>query len=271
MNSWKKIPLYAKMFLILYGGDFMGNKCVICESDTTIVDRRKVANNEIVCQNCVKRAGTLTFKQMLKLKNVTSEEIKESIAKSSGEEFLKFKPDEKIGKIEFDYKSKKILIPGVFNQNSIINFSDIKTFELIEDGDSVTKGGIGRALVGGALFGGAGAVVGAITANKKKEYCDNLQVEITTSDKTTPAYHVPYISKRTKVKSGEYENAYIIASQLISTLQSVCDSEKETENIIIGEPEKSTVKKMKEYKELLDLGIITEEDFDEKKRETLGL
>lgn len=249
----------------------MGNKCVICKSDATIMNRRKVANDEIVCQNCVQRAGTLTFKQMLRLKNVTSEEIKKSIAESSGEEVLRFKPDKKIGIIEFDYKSKKILIPGSFNKHSIINFSDIRSFELIEDGDSVTKGGIGRSLVGGALFGGAGAVVGAITANKKKEYCDSLRVEITTNDKSIPSFHIPYISKRTKVKSGEYENAYIIASQLITTLQSVCDNKKETDNIIQRESENSIVEKMKKYKELLDLGIITEEEFNKKKQETLGL
>lgn len=53
----------------------------------------------------------------------------------------------------------------------IYKYSDIVDYELLEDGESITKGGLGRAVVGGALFGGVGAVVGGVTGHKKKYSC----------------------------------------------------------------------------------------------------
>ena len=41
--------------------------------------------------------------------------------------------------------------------------------------------------------------------------------------------------------------------------------------VLIRHPEKDTVAKLKEYKELLDSGIISQEEFDRKKAELLNL
>lgn len=50
---------------------------------------------------------------------------------------------------------------------AVYNLSDILEFEYIEDGTSQVKGGLGSALIGGALFGGVGAIVGGITGKKE--------------------------------------------------------------------------------------------------------
>ena len=52
-----------------------------------------------------------------------------------------------------------------------LDYSDLISYELLEDDSVVTSGGVGQALVGGALFGGFGAIAGGITANRtqKKE------------------------------------------------------------------------------------------------------
>jgi hypothetical protein len=41
---------------------------------------------------------------------------------------------------------------GTKKNPKIYNYSDIVDFELLEDGESITKGGLGRAITGGLLF-----------------------------------------------------------------------------------------------------------------------
>jgi hypothetical protein len=41
---------------------------------------------------------------------------------------------------------------GKVNKSTVYNYSDIVDFEFLEDGESVSQGGLGRALVGRALF-----------------------------------------------------------------------------------------------------------------------
>ncbi|EPZ54444.1 hypothetical protein H477_3583 [[Clostridium] sordellii ATCC 9714] len=48
------------------------------------------------------------------------------------------------------------------------NYKDIIEFELLEDGESITKGGLGRAVAGGVLLGGVGAIVGGVTGIEKQ-------------------------------------------------------------------------------------------------------
>lgn len=254
----------------------MGKKCAICESDATVLNnRRKIANNEVVCQKCLRRAKSLTLKQTLRLIKVTSDEIRKSISESVGEKVLNFKADEAIGKVEFDFGDESMLIPGILGNVTIIKFKDIESFDLVEDGETVTKGGIKRAIVGGALFGRTGAVVGALTANKKKEYCNTLQIQIIERDKTKPTIRIPYISRRTQVDSAEYDNSLTMASLVMNKLQTIYN-EYQSHSMGSGESETdinslSLVEKMNQYKELLDSGIITQEEFDRKKKELLDL
>ncbi|TFL14222.1 hypothetical protein CSC67_08705 [Pusillimonas caeni] len=57
-------------------------------------------------------------------------------------------------------KSKKFVFEGLFSKDSVL-FADIESID-VEAQDSQTSGGLGTAAAGGLLFGGAGAVVGAI-------------------------------------------------------------------------------------------------------------
>jgi heme A synthase len=74
-----------------------------------------------------------------------------------------------------------------------IPFSQFDSLEIQEDGHSVgitkRKGAIGRAAIGGLAFGGAGAVVGAITAGsetRQNEIVSNISVVIRTADPSFP-------------------------------------------------------------------------------------
>lgn len=247
----------------------MAQACGICGGGTSIINRRKLANEGVVCELCFREA-LLTPKQVLSIKKLTVDDVLKAMTGSGGSgEVSGFNATKKIGvAVYFDDEKKQILIP-TSDQSHIFNYSDIVGFELMEDGEVLVEGGVGRAIIGGALFGGAGAVVGAVTGRENKKYCDSLKVKLTVNDMSQPAVYITFLNKRTKTKtkSKAYNVAYEHAQECLSTLQLICDRQQNTEKTT----QISETDKILEYKKLLDQGIITEEEFTIKKKELLGL
>lgn len=254
----------------------MENLCAICREGTTFFTRRKIANNEVVCEDCLKKAKNLSLKQIAFLKTVTADEIRDSIIQSNvnGDELLAFKATNSIGKfVQFDDDNKKWLIPskGTFipTPDLIFNYSDIVDFELLEDGESVASGGLGRALVGGALFGGVGAIVGGVTGKRKsKNVCSSLRLKVTINNMDSPAVYINFIETKTQKDGLSYKAIADQAQECLSVFQLICDKQKGTsENM---NQTSSAAEEIRKFKELLDDGIITQEEFDKKKNELLG-
>lgn len=100
-----------------------------------------------------------------------------------------------------------------------LNFSDLLNYELLEDDSIVTSGGVGQALVGGALFGGFGAVAGGITGKRtQKKKVESLIIKITLNNFNCPCLMIPLITKSTKTSSKEYQVAFNEAHQILSAL-----------------------------------------------------
>lgn len=199
------------------------NNCAICDTNLSFFNRRKLANNKAICEDCLKKAKTLSPKQLMRLKNVTVDEILQSIKESVGGIEYNFTPTKEIGEtVKFDDNNKQMLIATLF-ESHVIDYDEIISFELLEDNESVASGGVGRAIVGGILFGGAGAVVGAVTANKKKNYCNSLGVKITVNNTDQPNLYVPLIHKKTKTNSDVFKGAYNQAQEILSTLEVICN------------------------------------------------
>ena len=57
------------------------------------------------------------------------------------------------------------------NQIKVYKFSDLSSYDIIEDGETIyeNKSVIGRAIIGGVIAGGVGAIIGGLSA-KDKEY-----------------------------------------------------------------------------------------------------
>jgi len=154
----------------------------------------------------------------------------------------------------------------------IYNFDDIIGFELLENESSVTKGGLGRAVVGGALFGWGGAAIGGITGQRKTQgICNSLILKITINNTQNPAIFVKLINTPTKVDSITYQNAYSNAHQAISLLQLITETDTSTPEPNQIEYETSTADEINKFKQLLDNGVITPEEFEGKKKQLLGL
>ena len=129
----------------------------------------------------------------------------------------------------------------------IYRFNEVQGCEMESQTKTVTKkkGGLGRAVVGGALFGGVGAVVGASTAK-----------EVTTQQNGPSHLNV-------QLKT--------YAGNKILTLYSPPMGADQFFNICSNETAPDGVDEILKYKKLLDEGIITPEQFEAKKRDLLNL
>lgn len=155
------------------------------------------------------------------------------------------------------------------------SYDDIVDFELIEDGTSITKGGLGSAVVGGALFGGVGAIVGGVTGGKKaRQKCTSLMVKITVNNINAPTEYIKLITSSTDKKSFVYKTAFQNAQEIISLLQLICSEREEqqkAEKTNVNINEVSVADEIRKFKALLDDGIISENEFNAKKNQLLGL
>lgn len=162
--------------------------------------------------------------------------------------------------------------------DGIYHFNELIEFELLEDNTQLSIGGLGRALVGAVTFGGTGAVVGGITGKRKtKKVINMLSIRITVDDLNNPAIVLPFITTKTKTSSNEYKTAFNLAQRTISTLNVIANGKDEViqkvEIMNSGSSNEAPDKydEIKKLKELLDMGIITQEEFDTKRNELLSL
>ena len=151
---------------------------------------------------------------------------------------------------------KFIIIPNIID------------YDYSEIGESIASSGLGRALAGGILFGGAGAVVGAVTGRKKsKLICNSLKVKITTKNINNPVVYADFITTSTKKSSIIYKTYYDLAQKCLSTLQLIVNWNQKVKETPIS----SDADEILKFKNLLDQGIISQDEFEAKKKQLLNL
>lgn len=100
-----------------------------------------------------------------------------------------------------------------------LDFSDLINYNLLQNDSIVTSGGVGQALIGGAMFGGAGAIAGSLTAKRvHTKRVESLIIRVTLNNFHCPCLIIPLITKSTKINSREYETALNLAYQILSAL-----------------------------------------------------
>ena len=233
-----------------------------------------------ICPITGKKLGLLKVKledgyyvnQMMLLKyfpTTPAKKVSLQMLKDRISEIEAFTPTKKVGDfLQIDQPNKKIKL---HRDMSILNYEDLTDVELLEDGNTISKKGIGRAVAGGVLLGGVGALVGAATGSSKgKSTSTMLSIKITTNDINNPTRYINFISTETKKSGFIYKTAYASAQECISILNLILD-EVESEPLQPNNPTDSVVDEIRKFKSLLDDGIITQEEFDAKKKELLGL
>jgi len=115
---------------------------------------------------------------------------------------------------------------GFSIKGRLFTYSDIVAYELLENGESVISGGLGRAVVGGLLLGWGGALVGGVTGTRtSREKCISLNVKITVNDMNKPTVFLNFVDRYSPVEknSSKYEKIIKQAHECISALQLICE------------------------------------------------
>lgn len=172
--------------------------------------------------------------------------------------------------IAVDKAKNRFLVKSTLDEKyQIYNYSDLVDYELSQDGVSTISSRANDALIGGVLFGATGAVIGASKSKDIQEYCSSLYIALTVSNTADFRIQIPFISKKVPKSSSEYSYAVERAKEMISLLQLIKrDGERAVSNTSI---DAGAVEAIKHYKELLDLGIITQEEYETKRKELLNV
>lgn len=115
------------------------------------------------------------------------------------------------------------LIPSLIkkdkNDTDWYSFEDLVSYELIVNNQTVVSGGVGQALVAGAMFGPIGAVAGGIVSKRKStSKILNMTVRVTSNDFNKPVVFIDLIRKPVKNTSKEYKEAVENAQRIMGAL-----------------------------------------------------
>lgn len=163
----------------------------------------------------------------------------------------------------------------------IFSYRDILESKIIEDGEEITttsrSSQVGRALVGGVLAGGVGAIIGGVGAKQKHSSDVNkITLKIVVNDIEYPAFKIEFLKLKdfeTKVKKDDdrYKEAISEANKwhdIISVLIRQADEIDKKEE---GHKDKGSVaEELTKFSVLMEKGIITKEEFENQKEKLLS-
>lgn len=293
--------------------------CPVCGKELGLTSIKSKIVGGYICSTCLAHADIPLTSD---LKGFSEQEAVELIRRRTN--FGKFHATKRPGGLKFEVDENKELfkIGG-----HIYEYSNLLSFQLYQNGGSVSTTGLGRAVGGGILFGPVGAIVGGVTGKKKTaNTCFSLKIEITLRNTFNGSETLKFIDtsekKALETNSKDYKKAMKEAQECLSALQIIhdkgmsyqqnqslphyeeqaryfeehsrVDADQEymdqgdqdqgyidqgnTDQAQAPEPQPassgtgtSAADEIRKYKELLDDGIITQEEFDAKKKQLLGL
>jgi hypothetical protein len=177
--------------------------------------------------------------------------------------------------ILIDNQNKKFIYQRGKTYSKTYNFSDLINYEVYENGKSQVKGRAGSALIGGAFFGLGGLIVGSSMSRNINEKCNQLKLIIRVNDITCPQIVITYVDNVDWDKRGyTYRAMKENLQSICSTLEFILNAKSVEGNVVQAETNngvKSKKEQLQELKEMLEEGLITQEEFEQKKKQILGL
>ena len=242
----------------------MAKACAVCGGKASIVTGRVEMLDGFVCRSCLEKSLW----------------ISDPNCRTSKDFHARFKYLEDSKKL-FDTFNPTTNIPDFFQidvnnrlfkigkSSECFLFDELINYELIEDGESVVRGGLGRAVVGGLAFGGVGAIVGGVTGGKKsKSIITNMYIRGSLINPWIKDFKINIIDTEIKKNGWIYKNLKEMTEKIISALEIIINQQKQPkpDNIQI-----SITEEIRKFKQLLDEDIITQEDYEIKKNQLLNL
>lgn len=240
--------------------------CCICNRNE---GAKKIANG-MVCNPCLAQCGP--FIPPFGLKNKSSEHILQAMQINARNNNLLTvyhctRNVEKYFEIDEQHNFWKA---PCFLPNVVFLYDEMVRFELLENGNPITKGGIGSAVVGGAIFGGVGAIVGSNVGKKKtKQEITEFRIKIVTKNPCYPEVYINFLNNGNVKQGGILYNSYSASAQQILSLLAIMADVKSTPDNTASS--NSAADEILKLKNLMDNGIITQAEFEQKKAQLLGL
>lgn len=202
-------------------------------------------------------------------KKKIAKEIENNLRKENAELFRTLEISKVIGETISVDEQKKKWYTDIWYVNEEIPFPVVRDFSDIEEiytvngdkvvsstGSSKKKRGVARAIVGGAIAGGAGAVVGTLTS-KSVSSAESIERQ---------TVYINILLKNEQEPISILCSSETVADSMYRELVSCFGLENK------GIPmSQSPASQLREFKGLLDDGIISREEFDEKKKQLLDL
>lgn len=235
----------------------MANICPVCGGKMGLLNRERSADG-LICASCTNffyskvgfRASkypTSTLASFWKEQEERRKKFKETDSIYDADA-LYVSVDEENRLFYFGHRS------GDKGPRMIYSFNEVNGYESDADDFTVTqsKGGIGRAVVGAAIAGPVGAIVGASTAKtetRKGKVKENITI----------SFELPFGKKTLSVQT--YPAG-------MTALLKTCMEKKSKTQSAYGRVE-SVADELLKFKQLLDIGAITEEEYNAKKSQLL--
>lgn len=251
--------------------------CAVCGKKMGFFNGKVILKDGYVCNHCWDTKGLgKRIDYMTESRNYTAQQIRDmvQVVNNVPSCATNFNGNTLIADlVQLDDASQTVQIitkAGFNSAKEYIKYNQIVSFELIEDGDTITKGGLGSAVVGGALFGAGGAITGAIIGAKKtKTICNSLQLRISVKDYYRKVIVVDYIELPTKNTSMTYKQMHEQAQRAVGELQvAVASVQKNAEQ---QKPNSSIADEIAKLNHLKEQGVLSEEEFAQAKKKLLGI
>lgn len=238
------------------------------------ISTRIAISDGAICEDCIRTAGIPFHSPRLKpdivkwMKSYNRDSVKIMYEKRLPL-VREFHPNKKIGlylKIDEVHQSFKV-------DKYIFAYQNLLNFEFIDDGEVLTSGGLAGVIAGGLLFGATGAIVGGIVGEKQStKLCNCLKIQLTLKDSPIPIANITFIKRETERKGYTYNTAQKMARECVAALQFIADKNNQAAQVQsissgIFSPDDEIVK----LKKLLDDGIITKVEFEQKKTQLLRM
>ena len=174
-----------------------------------------------------------------------------------------------------DHKKEFVVILSKSRTILEYAFDSLVDYELYEDGRSIIKSSAeNTAFADTLLYGKAGAAAAATAPKEVHEYCSDVHITLVINDMKRPQIIIPLISMETLKTSVEYKYAIETAKKItamcavIKANQTPKETKEEKVKSIDSADQYGEISKIFELREK---GIITEEEFNMKKKQLLGL
>lgn len=271
----------------ILGDEIMSKVCAKCGNELGLIQQKfKISDNQIICGSCMNEAGYNMHTSFADLRKITLDDLNHKMTFKERKSLLKQnkkdkKVDDKntleefksnnnlnIGDVYFNDEKEQFLIKKtLLIPQKIVNYSDIVSFSEIVDGKNVKKKhGITRAVAGEVIAGPIGALVGVGTGGKQYDAVTRLAILVTLKDNEDVTINL--ITTETKVGSFVYNTLHEGMQKIEAKLTQIIknNDSKHNENT-----EKSITDQLHELKSLVDEGILTQDEFNAKKKQLLNI